>query len=66
MSDDVPTYNINNKTEKELFIPTLYSNGKEIESKLIPKILTQQIHQWLPIKYNWLDWSLLFDINNLL
>ena len=45
--------------KKELFEPTLFGG----ESSILQSANTQLLHSWLPIRLNWLDWTLLYDLN---
>ena len=42
-----------------MFEPTLFGG----ESSILKSSSTQLLHSWLPIRYNWLDWKLLYNMN---
>eukprot|EP01083_Nonionella_stella_P318121 1161291_1 len=44
---------------KELFEPTLFGG----ESSILTSQYAQLLHSWLPIRYNWLDWKLLYNLD---
>ena len=43
-----------------MFEPTLFGGESSI---LINSSNRQLLHSWLPIRYNWLDWKLLYNLN---
>ena len=45
--------------QKELFQPELFGGN----STILANSMIQMIHKWLPLRYNWLDWNLIFKLS---